>query len=82
MVHHETVVIEVALNACPIPGGKPNPALINSTPSGSRSEIQEIILKIVENRHLYDNLKKNSEEKGPEIFSYTEIAKKAIEIKN
>ncbi len=47
----------------------------------SRSEIQEIILKIVENKDLYDNLKKNSEEKGPKIFSYTEIAKKAIEIK-
>ena len=37
---------------------------------------QEIILKIVENKDLYDNLKKNSEEKGPKIFSYTEIAKK------
>jgi len=48
----------------------------------SRSEIQEIILKIIENKDLYNNLKKNSEEKGQEVFLYTEIAKRAIEIKN
>jgi glycosyltransferase involved in cell wall biosynthesis len=48
----------------------------------SRSEIQEIILKIIEDKDLYNNLKKNSEEKGQEVFLYTEIAKRAIEIKN
>lgn len=48
----------------------------------SRSEVQEIILKIIEDKDLYNNLKKNSEEKGQEVFLYTEIAKRAIEIKN
>jgi len=49
---------------------------------GSKSEIQEVIINIIKNKTLYENLKKNSEEKGPKTFSYTEIAKRAIEIKD
>jgi glycosyltransferase involved in cell wall biosynthesis len=45
----------------------------------SISKIQEIILKIVRDKDLYRTIKENAELKGPKMFSYTEIAKRAIQ---
>lgn len=45
----------------------------------SVSSIQVIILNVLRDKNLYRRLKENAEVKGPKIFSYTEIAKRAIQ---
>lgn len=48
---------------------------------GDKSSIKSALLNIINNKDLYSRLKKVSEEKGVLEFSYSEIAKRAIELK-
>ena len=45
----------------------------------SVSAIREAILRIITNQNVYDGMKKIAEEKGREVFSYLNIAKRSIE---
>lgn len=47
--------------------------------SDTTDEIKKVIEEITGNSLLYQNMKKAAEEKGRKIFSYREIAKKAIQ---
>lgn len=46
----------------------------------SVDEIKKTISEIYENREMYDNMKKTATEKGIKEFSYSNIARKAIEL--
>jgi glycosyltransferase involved in cell wall biosynthesis len=47
---------------------------------GSSKEIKEIITKIHEDKSLYSSMKKTALDKGIKEFSYTDIARRAIDI--